>query len=191
MDSDQRLWEAWQAITVPKHARAEIDEDCITISVIGGARRAGVGRRLRSALKDHLGGAGHEPTRGRYLIAGTKAMMPDIALAPSGTGIEHPDGVGLFASGIPLVGEIVWPDCHVSREHGIKQRTYASAGIPVYVIIDDYDHGGTVTVLTRPDSERRDYASSTRVPYGKEAVIPEGPAKGFVIGPEITGELRG
>lgn len=28
------------------------------------------------------------------------------------------------------------------------------------------------------------------MPYGTEAVIPEGPAKGFVIGVAITGEAR-
>ncbi|WP_416876038.1 hypothetical protein [Kitasatospora sp. SC0581] len=55
-------------------------------------------------------------------------------------------------------------------------------------IIEGFD---AVTVLTGPDPERRAYATSIRVPYGKEAVIPEGPAKGFVIGPEITGERRG
>ncbi|MFE6049666.1 Uma2 family endonuclease [Kitasatospora sp. NPDC056446] len=191
MNSDQRLWEAWKAMTVPKHVRAEIDEDSITISVIGDARHAAVSRRLRRMLKNHLGGTGHKPTQGRHVIAGSKAMMPDFAVAPSGTRrIEHPDGVGLLACGIPLVGEIVWPDCCIGRERDLKQRAYASAGIPVYVIIDDYDHGGTVTVLTCPDSERGAYASSTRTPYGKEAVIPEGPAKGFVIGPGITGERR-
>ncbi|MFJ7909694.1 hypothetical protein [Kitasatospora sp. NPDC096204] len=60
-------------------------------------------------------------------------------------------------------------------------------------IIDDQDDGGAVTVLTDPDPdpEHRDDACSTRVAHGKEAVIPEGPAKGFVIGPDSTGERRG
>ncbi|MFF4384106.1 hypothetical protein [Kitasatospora sp. NPDC001547] len=58
-------------------------------------------------------------------------------------------------------------------------------------IVDDHDDGGAVTVLTDPDAGRRDCTSSTRAPYGKEAVIPERPARGFVVGPGITGELRG
>ncbi|MGW4897333.1 hypothetical protein ACWEQL_34515 [Kitasatospora sp. NPDC004240] len=29
-----------------------------------------------------------------------------------------------------------------------------------------------------------------RTAYGEEAVVPEGPAKGFVIGPEVTGGRR-
>ncbi|WP_030233374.1 hypothetical protein [Streptomyces sp. NRRL S-350] len=39
--------------------------------------------------------------------------------------------------------------------------------------------------------DRRAYASSTRAAYGKQAVVPEGPAEGFVTGPETAGERRG
>ncbi|MET9396194.1 hypothetical protein [Kitasatospora sp. NPDC002965] len=58
-------------------------------------------------------------------------------------------------------------------------------------IVDDFDDGGAVTVLTGPDSGRGAYACSVRTPYGEGAVIPEGPAKGFVIGPDVTGARRG
>ncbi|MFF3001326.1 Uma2 family endonuclease [Kitasatospora sp. NPDC057940] len=192
MDPDQRLWKAWKAVALPKHARAEIDEDSITISVIGDLRHAAVGGGLGKALTKHLRGTGYTATQGRYVTAGLKVMKPDLAVAPDDTkAVEHPEGVGLLASGIPLVAEVVWPDCYERRDQEFKPRAYASADIPVYVIIDDYDHGGTVTILSRPDAERRAYAASTRIPYGEEAVIPEGPAKGFVIGPEITGERRG
>ncbi|WP_159400248.1 hypothetical protein [Streptomyces sp. XY431] len=46
-------------------------------------------------------------------------------------------------------------------------------------------------VLSGPDPERGAYARSERTPYGEDAVVPEGPAKGFAIGPGITGERRG
>ncbi len=77
------------------------------------------------------------------------------------------------------------------RDRVLKHRAYATAGIPVYVIIDDHDDGGAVTVLSGPDLERGAYARSERTPYGEDAVIPEGPAKGFAIGVGITGERRG
>jgi hypothetical protein len=41
-------------------------------------------------------------------------------------------------------------------------------------------------VLSDPDRRSGDYDTSHRYRYGAEAVIPEGPAKGFVIDGSIT-----
>lgn len=38
--------------------------------------------------------------------------------------------------------------------------------------------------------KRRAYTESHRVPYGREVIIPAGPAKGFTLGAEITGPPR-
>ncbi|MEI5134413.1 hypothetical protein RB199_22305 [Streptomyces libani] len=65
------------------------------------------------------------------------------------------------------------------------------AGIPVYVLIDDYDGHGTVTVLAAPRPDEAVYTDVHRVAYGIDVIIPEGPAKGFVIGEAITGPARG
>lgn len=72
------------------------------------------------------------------------------------------------------------------RDRVRRRREYARAGIPVYVIVDDFDDDGAVTVLTSPDGKKATYADEHRVPYGTDAVIPEGPAKGFAIGKEIV-----
>lgn len=190
---DQLLWQAWKSMDVPEGFRAEIIEGTITLSPTGGNRHFTVNRRLGRALHDYLSGSGYGPAQDGNIVAGLKVFIPDVFVAPDDTDeIEHPEGVGLLASGVPLVVETVSPGAEArERDHVVKRRAYAAAGIPVYVIIDDHDDGGAVTILSEPDPERREYASSTRVPYGKEAVIPEGPAKGFVIGPEITGERRG
>ncbi|MEU6968155.1 Uma2 family endonuclease [Kitasatospora aureofaciens] len=189
---DQQLWQAWKSMDVPEGFRAEIIEGTITLSPTGGTRHFSVNRRLGRALYDHLRGSGYGPAQDGNVIADLKVFIPDVFVAPDDVEeIEHPEGVGVLASGVPMVVETVSPGAEArKRDHVLKRRAYARAGIPVYVVIDDYDDGGTVTVLTSPDPERGVYASSTRFPYGKEAVIPEGPAKGFVIGPEITGELR-
>ncbi|WP_234325237.1 hypothetical protein [Streptomyces sp. NRRL WC-3626] len=52
------------------------------------------------------------------------------------------------------------------------------------VMVDEPD--GAVLVLTSPDPKKAKYADEHRVPYGIDAVIPEGPAKGFAIGKEIV-----
>ncbi|MFG2909511.1 Uma2 family endonuclease [Kitasatospora sp. NPDC048286] len=193
VDLDQALWEMWKSADVPEGYRLEIIEENLAVSPTGGTRHLTVNRRLGRALHDHLSGSGYGPAQDGNVIAGLKVLIPDVFVAPDDTDeIEHPEGLGLLASGIPLVAETVSPGAENRRRgHVLKRRAYAAAGIPVYVIIDDHDGGGAVTVLTDPDPKLRDYASSTKVPYGKEAVIPEGPAKGFVIGPDITGEHRG
>ncbi|MFI9156517.1 Uma2 family endonuclease [Kitasatospora aureofaciens] len=190
---DQQLWQAWKSMDVPEGFRAEIIEGTITLSPTGGTRHFSVNRQVLEGLYGHLRGSGWAPGNDCNIVHGLKVLIPDAFVAPRDVEeVDHPEGLGLLASGIAMVVETVSPGSEArKRDHVLKHRAYARAGIPVYVIIDDYDDGGAVTILTDPDRERRAYASSTRIPYGKEAVIPEGPAKGFVIGPEITGELRG
>ncbi|MGW7439500.1 Uma2 family endonuclease [Streptomyces sp. NPDC054849] len=101
------------------------------------------------------------------------------------------DGIGIKASAVELVVEVVYPGRDsVSRDRVRKRRAYARAGIPVYVLIDDHDELGMVTVLTTPDPDQAVYDDEVRVPYGTAVTIPEGPAKGFTVGEEITGPGR-
>ncbi|WP_050799918.1 Uma2 family endonuclease [Streptomyces himastatinicus] len=102
------------------------------------------------------------------------------------------DGLGFVASAVRLVVEVVSPGHeNQQRDRARKRRAYAGAGIPVYVLIDDHDQRGTVTLLTSPSPDEQTYAAETRVPYGTEVEIPEGPAKGFAITEEITGPRQG
>ncbi|WP_327344385.1 hypothetical protein [Streptomyces europaeiscabiei] len=57
----------------------------------------------------------------------------------------------------------------------------------MYVLTDDYDGEGAVTPFIGPRPEGGQLGDIHRVPYGTEVVIPEGPAKGFVIGEANTG----
>ncbi|GAA3234306.1 Uma2 family endonuclease [Streptomyces lavendulae] len=102
------------------------------------------------------------------------------------------DGLGIDASAVRLIVEVVSPGGDgITRDRTRKRRAYARAGIPVHVLIDDHDDGGTVTVLSAPDPEAAIYADEVRTAYGSGATVPEGPAKGFTIGEEITGPRRG
>ncbi|MDH6137644.1 Uma2 family endonuclease [Kitasatospora sp. MAA4] len=191
VDLDQALWQVWKSMDVPEGFRAEIIEGVIAMSPTGGSRHGKINQRVALALHDFLRGTGYAPGQDFNVIDGLKVWIPDVLVGPADVDdIEHPDGLGLLASGIGLVVETVSPGSDArQRDYVRKHRAYAQAGIPVYVIIDDYDDGGAVTVLSGPDRGRGAYASSVRSPYGAEALVPEGPAKGFVIGPEITGGL--
>ncbi|WP_037779177.1 Uma2 family endonuclease [Kitasatospora purpeofusca] len=189
----QRLWEARAALEVPEGFHAEIGEGAIVLTPVGDLRHMQVNQRVFRALCDRLQDSGWGPAYAGSVVHGLKVAVPDLFVAPDEIhGIEHPEGLGVLASGVVLVVETVSPGSeNRRRDLVLKHRAYATAGIPVYVIIDDYDDGGAVTVLSGPDPERGAYASSVRTPYGEDAVVPEGPAKGFVFGPGITGERRG
>ncbi|MCX5211653.1 Uma2 family endonuclease [Kitasatospora sp. NBC_00240] len=192
VDLDQALWQVWKSMDVPEGFRAEIIGEAVELSPIGAVRHFTVNRRLRGSLLDHLGGTGHGPASAGNVIHGHKVFVPDVFVAPDDLAeIGDPDGFGVPAAGVALVVETVSPGSE-SRKRDLvrKHRAYATAGIPVYVIIDDFDDGGSVTVLSGPDPARGSYASSVRTPYGEEAIVPEGPAKGFVIGPDVTGGPR-
>ncbi|WP_405881917.1 MULTISPECIES: Uma2 family endonuclease [unclassified Streptomyces] len=86
-----------------------------------------------------------------------------------------------------MVIEVVPPGrLNEQRDRIRKRREYARAGIPLYILVDDHDGDGTVVVLASPDPKKAVYTDEHRVPYGTDAVIPDGPAKGFVIGEAIT-----
>ncbi|MGY4973635.1 hypothetical protein ACWGCC_31225 [Streptomyces nigrescens] len=46
-------------------------------------------------------------------------------------------------------------------------------------------------LLAAPRPDEAVYTDVHRVAYGIDVIIPEGPAKGFVIGEAITGPARG
>ncbi|MGC9382005.1 Uma2 family endonuclease [Streptomyces sp. MH13] len=122
----------------------------------------------------------------------TPRWIPDVFVAPEDLEpYADEDGLGVDAAAVRLVVEVVSPGKrHEDRDRVRKRREYARAGIPVYVIIDNYDAQGTVTVLTEPRPDKADWLGVVRVPYGTDVDIPKGPATGFVIGEAITGPKR-
>lgn len=192
-DLDEVLWEAWKAMELPEGYRAEIVEGVLEVQRIGRVRHGLIANRLGEALsrcwrKGEYGAYhGMAVTQGRHRV-----WMPDLVVAarepePS----ADSEGIGVVASAVRLVAEVVSQgERHQERDRVRKRREYARAGIPVYVIIDDYDSQGTVTVLTEPQPEKADWVGVHRVPYGTDVTIPEGPAKGFVIGETVTGPKR-
>jgi Uma2 family endonuclease len=186
-DLDQVLWQAWKAMDLPEGYRAEIIEGSIEVSPTGRLRHALLANRLRRALDAHLADTPCVAYQDTKVIHGLKTTIPDVMAALEDPE-EDPEGLGVDASGVALVVEVASPGTSDRKRDRVrKRRAYARAGIPVYVLLDDYDEGGTVVVLSDPDSAAAEYQGSHRYPYGTDAVIPEGPAKGFVIGDTITG----
>ncbi|ATL28351.1 Uma2 family endonuclease [Streptomyces formicae] len=187
-DLDEVLWQAWKAMDLPEGYRAEIIEGAIEVSPTGRRRHTVLINRLRRALDAHLKGSDYAAYQDGNVIYRRKAWIPDLFIAPEDLdGIPDEEDLGVDAAGVAMVVEVVSPGRrNIERDRVRKRREYARAGIPVYVIIDDSDEEGAVLVLTLPNDKKATYEEEHRVPYGTEAVVPSGPAKGFTIGEEIT-----
>ncbi|OKI09166.1 hypothetical protein A6A06_00065 [Streptomyces sp. CB02923] len=189
---DEVLWEAWKAMKLPEGFHAEIVEGFIEVSPTGRSSHGMIINQLREHLVAYLADSDHASFQEMNVMHGLTVWIPDLYIAPRDiASCFTPDGLGVEASAVALVAEMVSPSHRDrTRDRVRKRRDYARAGIPIYVIIDDYDDLGTVTMLSDPRPDEASYAAEHRVPYGTSLTIPEGPAKGFVIGESITGPLR-
>ncbi|MER5731101.1 Uma2 family endonuclease [Streptomyces sp. NPDC002138] len=185
---DEVLWQAWKAMDLPEGYRAEIIEGSIEVSPTGRRRHTVLIHRLRKALEARLADSDLDVYQDGNIIRGRKVCIPDLFVGPHDLDeIPDEEGLGVDATRVPLVAEIVSPGQDARRrDHIRKQRWYAQAGVPVYVVIDDFDDDGTVTVFSSPDPVKGAYATKTRVGYGTPVTIPDGPAKGLTITGDLT-----
>ncbi|MEU6507641.1 Uma2 family endonuclease [Streptomyces sp. NPDC046942] len=177
---------------LPEGYRAEIIEGAIEVSPTGRLSHAQICNRLRNQLMRFMGEGEYAAFQDTNVIHQRKVWIPDVLIAPEDLE-SHADeeGLGVAASAVALVAEVASPgNRNLERDRLRKRREYARAGIPLYVLIDDYDGQGAVTLFTGPRPDKADWEDIHRVPYGTEVTIPEGPAKGFVIGEAITGPKR-
>ncbi|WP_030761699.1 MULTISPECIES: Uma2 family endonuclease [unclassified Streptomyces] len=189
---DDVLWQAWKAMELPEGYHAEIVEGFIEVSPTGRYAHSRIVNRLRDELVVFLAKSEFAARQDTNVIHGRKVWIPDLLIALTDAE-EHvtEDGSGVRATAVRLIVEVVSPGSDsITRDRTRKRRAYAHAGIPVYVLIDDFDDGGTVTVLRSPDPKAGVYNDESRAAYGTGTTIPEGPAKGFTITEDITGPGR-
>ncbi|KAA0929725.1 Uma2 family endonuclease [Streptomyces apricus] len=191
---DEVLRQAWEAMELPEGCRAEIIEGAIELSSAGRFSHGQIVNRLRDDLVLFLKDGDFAARSGLNVIHKGSAWVPDLFIVPrDAERYVTADGTGITAAAVRLVVGVVSPDRrgrHRDRTEERKRREYARAAIPVYVVIDDYDGQGTVTVLTEPRPDQADWVGVHRVSYGTEVTVPEGPAKGFAVTEAITGPAR-
>ncbi|MEV4434030.1 Uma2 family endonuclease [Streptomyces sp. NPDC049585] len=188
-DLDEFLWQTWKAMVPPEGYRAEIIEGSIEVSPTGRRRHAVLINRLRRELEAHLADTAFAAYQDTNVVHRRRGWIPDLVISLRDLSEEtwDEDGLGVDASAVETVVEVVSPGWRDTQRDRIrKRREYARAGIPLYVLIDDHDDDGVVVLLSEPDADKAAYAGEHRIPYGTDAVIPVGPAKGFVIGEAIT-----
>jgi len=189
---DEVVWQAWKAMELPEGYHAEIIEGAIEVSPTGRLSHARIANRLRNALVRFLEDGEYAAYQDTNVIFRRRGWIPDLFVAPEDLEpYADEDGLGVDAAAVRLVVEVVSPGKRNQDRDQIKKRhEYARAGIPVYVIIDEYDGEGTVTILTEPRPDKADWVGVVRVPFGADAPVSKGPAKGFAITEAITGPQR-
>ncbi|GCB47386.1 Uma2 family endonuclease [Streptomyces sp. NL15-2K] len=189
---DEVVRQAWKAMELPEGYRAEIIEGAIEVSPTGHLSHARIVNRLRNALVHFLGEGEYAAYQHANVIFRRKGWIPDVFVAPEDLEpYADEDGIGVDAAAVRLIVEVVSPgERNQDRDRVRKRREYARAGIPVYVLIDDYDGQGALTLFTGPRPDKADWEDIHRVAYGTDITISKGPAKGFVIGEAITGPKR-
>ncbi len=111
-----------------------------------------------------------ESAAGLILEPGRQEYRPDIYVAPSTawTG-QRP---GAEPDQVKLVVEVVSPGkSDRERDRETKFRVYASAGIPLYLLVDRYDGKGFTTLYSNPSGNQ--YLDGHKVPFGEELTLPE------------------
>ncbi|MEU7043134.1 Uma2 family endonuclease [Streptomyces varsoviensis] len=193
-DPDEFLWQTWKAMDPPEGLRAEIIGGSIEVWPHGRVDHGVISSQLYQELTLYLveQSSPYVVNACMYVVHDRKVWIPDAFVAPADVdGFVSEDDIGIEARCVALVAEVVaLGHDGAQRDRDRKRQAYARAGIPVYVLIDPHDAHGTVTILSSPSPAEAVYAAETRVPYGTEVTIPEGPAKGLVIGEEITGPPR-
>lgn len=179
---------------LPEGFRAEIIEGAIEVAPTGSKRHAIIANRMRRALDAFLADGALAAFQDGNVIHAGSVFIPDVFVAAEDD--DDPDGTGpgFDARAVHAVVEVVSPDSAArERDRSRKYRAYARAGIPVYVIVDDFDKEGdapgVVTLYTDPKPSAALYRTQTRVPYGTAVVVPPGPLAGFVVDEAVTGRL--
>jgi Uma2 family endonuclease len=187
-DLDEVLWQTWKTMELPEGYRAEIIEGSIEVSPTGRHRHMVLINRIRNALNAYMDGSDYAAWSDGNIIHRRKCWIPDVFVASANPDeFIDEDALGADAAMVAMVVEVVSPGHqNTVRDRARKRREYARAGIPLYVLVDDHDGDGTVVIMTAPNTEKATYEDEHRVPYGTDAVIPDGPAKGFAIDESIT-----
>ncbi|MEU0836592.1 Uma2 family endonuclease [Streptomyces sp. NPDC056231] len=177
--AEGRPWEyllqTWRELDVPEGWRAEIDEGQIVLVPPPHAHHNGIAemvqRRLYRGLPDELG---IYQTLGVHIAPLDKLYVPDLVVMPSELIVEaDPESSDpMDASEALLIVEITSKG-NAREDRTKKYRSYARAGVPLYLLIDRFDTRGAMATLFTEPNEDGTYKHSDPVQFGKPLTLPE------------------
>lgn len=168
---------AWHELDTPEGWRAEIREAGIVLvpppPAIHNEIPELISRQLVRSMADDV--AIHQNT-GIAVHRRARLRIPDLVVFPRAA-IPAERGVVLDAGEVLLAVEVTSPD-NAEDDRGPKRSEYATAGIPLYLLVDGHDPAGRrITCFSRPLGT--DYADSHAVAWGEKIELPEPVALGL------------
>jgi Uma2 family endonuclease len=163
------LEEVYQSLEIPGH-RVELLDGCVVVSPTASRPHSRVVQRLVRALSERIDAEGWEwhANLTLHVAATRERLIPDLMIAPP----EAPQfsNEELYGHGALLVVEVTSPSTR-GRDRVAKQRAYAQAGVPLYLIADGLTDPATVRLLGDPHGAA--YGRCDQVNAGKPVPLPE------------------
>ncbi|WP_017593200.1 Uma2 family endonuclease [Nocardiopsis potens] len=170
-DRWETLLHAWREVDMPDGWRAEIRKEGIVLVPPPAAKHNDVpdwiARQLYPVLPKEI--AFHQGS-GVVIADQARLRSPDIVLFNRAAMPER-RGEGIDPDEVLLVAEIASKD-NARDDREAKRVEYATAGIPLYLLIDGYDpRGPRITLFSNPRGT--DYSDSHAVEWGEPVDLPE------------------
>ncbi|WP_017591964.1 Uma2 family endonuclease [Nocardiopsis potens] len=165
------LLRTWKEMDVPDGWRAEIREEGIVLLPPPAPRHNSNEFKIVRQLLPRLpeGWEIHHGT-GVVIPSALRLRAPDLMVLPE-SAVPEGRGEPVAPDDVELVVEIVSKG-NASDDRRAKRADYASAAVPLYLLVDGYDpNGPRVSLLSRP--EGRDYLDVHSAPWGRPITLPE------------------
>ncbi|MFJ3763700.1 Uma2 family endonuclease [Streptomyces sp. NPDC090082] len=159
----------WESMDRPAGCKVEIIEGIITVAPTPSARHNNIAyrvlRRLAAAIPEEWG---VYQTQSVAIPTRLSAFIPDLLVAPLAA-VDGPAHLVPAAVG-ELVVEVTSPS-NAGTDRITKAAGYAEAGVPLYLLIDQFAPGGpTVTLYGEPKGDV--YRVLSAAPFGEPIHLP-------------------
>ncbi|TVL90136.1 Uma2 family endonuclease [Streptomyces sp. LX-29] len=168
----EELMHTYEHLDLPEGQRAELIGGEIVISPTPTSQHNWIfGRLMRMLIK---------ATPDEWMITNTETVVlpatgerfiPDLLVCEAAALTDNRKEWQLPADDVLLACEITSPST-ARRDRTSKLWGYAHSQVPVYLLVDPHDGGGSTTVYANPDGKGR-FRDEKTVPFGERVPLPE------------------
>lgn len=168
------LWRVWEDLELPPGFHAEILQGKINVSPAPTNKhnhtRWLLIQNFQRTLEKHDWLPLSETAI--YIPQRDEILIPDLIIMPFQVLEESEESTTMLPDEALLVAEVTSPSS-VNHDRKTKLASYASAGIPVYLLVDRHDGEGRIKVYSSPNRDGGYYSHHDQVAFGEKIWIPE------------------